>query len=144
MDLSKIVSIGGRPGLFKVTGQAKTSVIVESLLDGKRFPAFVHDKVSSLAEISIFTEGEDRPLKEVFLSIKEKMGDTLEFDVKKLNNNELRDKFVIVVPDYNTENVYPSDMKKVFVWYQLLSDHQLIDAEEPIQAENENIEQEAR
>ncbi len=72
MDLTKIVSISGKPGLFEVTGQGKNSVVVESLLDGKRFPAFAQDRMSSLEEISIFTTTEDMPLKEVFKNIHEK------------------------------------------------------------------------
>lgn len=127
MDLSKIVSISGKPGLFMVTGQGKSSVIVESLIDGKRFPAFLHDKMSSLEEISIFTEGDDRPLKEVFKKIHTEMGDKLDFDVKELNQNQLKEKFEKVVPDYNTEAVYPSDMKKVFGWYQMLVEKNLLD-----------------
>ncbi len=133
MDLSKIVSISGKPGLYQVTGQGKNSVVVESLLDGKRFPAFAHDRMSSLEEISIFSTGEDVPLKEVFKSIHEKMGDTLDFEVKKLSNDELKEKFAIVVPDFDQESVYPSDMKKVFNWYQLLGEKQLLDFTEEVE-----------
>jgi hypothetical protein len=142
MDLSKIVSISGKPGLFLVTGQGKSNVIVESLLDGKRFPAFLHDKMSSLEEISIFTEGEDRPLKEVFKKIHTEMGASLDFDVKNLNQNQLKEKFEIVVPDYNTESVYPSDMKKVFSWYQMLVEKNLLDFTETIETtEAETVEE---
>lgn len=130
MDLTKIVSISGKPGLFQVSGQGKNSVVVESLLDGKRFPAFTQDRISSLEEISIFTSNEDVPLKEVFKNINEKMGEKLDFDVKKLSNDQLKVKFGEVVPDYDTEAVYPSDMKKVFSWYQLLMDKQLLDFSE--------------
>jgi len=133
MDLSKIVSISGRPGLYKVTGQGKANVIVESLNDGKRFPAFVQDKMSSLEEISIFTTNDDRPLKEVFKKIHSDIGSTLDFDVKKVNQIQLREKFAMAVPDYDTETVYPSDMKKVFVWYQMLSERDLLDfSEDPL------------
>lgn len=136
MDFSKIVSISGKPGLYQVTGQGKNSVVVESLLDGKRFPAFAHDRMSSLEEISIFSTTEDVPLKEVFKSIHEKMGDTLDFEVKKLSNEELKEKFAIVVPDFDQESVYPSDMKKVFNWYQLLGEKQLLDFTEEVEAED--------
>ncbi|MFZ4463505.1 MAG: DUF5606 domain-containing protein [Bacteroidales bacterium] len=142
MDLSKIVSISGKPGLFLVTGQGKSNVIVESLIDGKRFPAFLHDKMSSLEEISIFTEGDDRPLKEVFKKIHTEMGVNLEFDVKKLNQNQLKEKFETVVPDYNTEAVYPSDMKKVFTWYQMLVEKNLLDFSETSEiADAETVEE---
>ncbi|MDY6436524.1 MAG: DUF5606 domain-containing protein, partial [Bacteroidales bacterium] len=78
MDLSKVVAISGKPGLFLVTNNGGGKLIVESLIDGKRIPAFANDKISSLEEISIFTTGEDKPLKEVFMSIHEKMGDKLD------------------------------------------------------------------
>ncbi len=138
MDLTKIVSISGKPGLFMVTGQGKNNVLVESLIDGKRFPAFAQDRVSSLEEISIFTTGEDQPLKEVFKRINEKLGDSLDFDVKKLSTEQLKAKFAEVLPDYDDAAVYPSDMKKVFTWYQLLMEKSLLDfSEEEIQEETQ-------
>lgn len=127
MDLSKVVAISGKPGLFLVTTNGNGKLIVESLLDGKRIPAFANDKISSLEEISIFTTGEDKPLKEVFMSIHEKMGDKLDFDPKKASPVELREKFLIVLPEYDEDAVYQSDMKKVFQWYQLLNDKGLLD-----------------
>jgi len=143
MDLSKIVSISGKPGLYKVTGQGKANVIVESLIDGTRFAAFMQDKMSSLEEISIFTTNDDRPLKEVFKTIHNAFGQQLGFDVKKLNQKELKEKFAIAVPDYNTETVYQSDMKKVFVWYQMLTEKELLDfSEEPVVEEIEVDEKE--
>lgn len=135
MDLSKIVSISGKPGLYKVTGQGKANVIVESLIDGNRFAAFVQDKMSSLEEISIFTTNDDRPLKEVFKKIHSDIGLELNFDVKKLSQKELKEKFAIAVPDYDTETVYPSDMKKVFVWYQMLVEKNLLDFSEELVVE---------
>ena len=127
MDLSKVVAISGKPGLFLVTSQGAGKVIVESLLDGKKTPAFANDKISSLEEISIFTTGEDKPLKEVFMSIHEKLGDNIGFDPKKASPVELREKFLLVLPDYDEDAVYQSDMKKVFQWYQLLNDNGLLD-----------------
>ncbi len=141
MDLTKIVSISGKPGLFQVTGQGKNSVVVESLLDGKRFPAFAQDRMSSLEEISIFTTTEDMLLKEVFKNIHEKLGDKLDFEAKKLSVDALKEKFALVVPDFDEEAVYPSDMKKVFNWYQLLIEKQLLDfteeAKEPSEITNQ-------
>ena len=127
MDLSKIVSISGKPGLFQIKSQAIGRIVLESLLDGKCVPAFANDRMSSLEEISIFSVEEDRPLKEVFKGIHEKMGDKVDFDVKKASNDELRAKFLEVMPDYDQDAVYPSDMKKVFQWYQLLMDKNLLD-----------------
>lgn len=146
MDLSKILAISGKPGLFLIKSQGAGKLIVESIIDGKHFPAFANDKISSLEEISIFTTDEDTPLKTVFMSIHEKFGDKLDFDVKKLSPVELKEKFMTVLPNYDEDAVYQSDMKKVFQWYQLLNDKGLLDftieeekkevaAEEPVAEE---------
>ena len=139
MDLSKIVSISGKPGLYVVKSQAVGRLIVESVVDGKCSPAFARDRMSSLEEISIFSTDEDRPLKEVFKMIHEKMGDKVDFDFKKASPEPLREKFAFVMPDYDEDAVYPSDMKKVFAWYQMLMDKNLLDFTEeetqPVAAE---------
>ena len=127
MDLTKIVSISGKPGLYQIKSQAVGRIIVESVIDGKCIPAFARDRMSSLEEISIFSTDEDRPLKEVFMMIHEKMGDKVDFDYKKASNDELREKFAFVMPDYDEDAVYPSDMRKVFQWYQMLVDKNLLD-----------------
>ena len=127
MDLSKVVTISGKPGLFLVTSSGAGKLVVESLLDGKRTPAFANDKISSLEEISIFTTGDDKPLKEVFVSIHEKIGDNIGFDPKRVSPVELKEKFMLVLPEYDENSVYQSDMKKVFQWYQLLNDKGLLD-----------------
>ena len=127
MDLTKIVSISGKPGLYVVKSQAVGRLIVESVIDGKCIPAFARDRMSSLEEISIFSMDEDRPLKEVFMMIHDKMGDKVDFDFKKASPDELREKFALVMPDYDEEAVYPSDMRKVFAWYQMLNDKGLLD-----------------
>ena len=127
MDLTKIVSISGKPGLYQVKSQAGGRIIVESVVDGKCIPAFARDRMSSLEEISIFSTDEDRPLKEVFMMIHEKMGDKVDFDYKKASVDELREKFAFVMPDYDEDAVYPSDMRKVFQWYQMLIDKNLLD-----------------
>lgn len=143
MDLSKIISIAGRPGLFQIKSQAVGKIIVESLLDGKCTPAFAQDRLSSLEEISIFSVDEDKPLKEVFRGIHDKMGDQVDFDYKKASNDELRAKFLEVMPDYDQDAVYPSDMKKVFQWYQLLMSKGLLDFTEEKKAEEAKPEGEA-
>ena len=127
MDLTKIVSISGKPGLYQIKSQAIGRIIVESVVDGKCIPAFARDRMSSLEEISIFSTDEDRPLKDVFMMIHEKMGDKVDFDYKKAGPVELREKFAFVMPDYDEDAVYPSDMKKVFAWYQMLNDKGLLD-----------------
>ena len=136
MDLTKIVSISGKPGLYQVKSQAIGRIIVESVVDGKVIPAFARDRMSSLEEISIFSTDEDCPLKEVFKMIHDKMGDKVDFDFKKATNDQLREKFAFVMPEYDQDAVYPSDMKKVFAWYQMLMDKNLLDfTEEPEQTE---------
>ena len=136
MDLSKIASISGKPGLYVIKSQAVGRLIVESVIDGKCSPAFARDRMSSLEEISIFSTDEDRPLKEVFKMVHDKMGDKVDFDYKKASPDELREKFALVMPDYDEEAVYPSDMKKVFAWYQMLNDKGLLDfTEEEAQPE---------
>ena len=135
MDLSKIVTISGKPGLFQIKSQAIGRIILESLIDGKCVPAFANDRMSSLEEISIFSTDEDRPLKEVFKMVNQKMGEKVDFDFKKASNDQLKAKFLEVMPDYDQEAVYPSDMKKVFAWYQLLMDKNLLDfTEEQLEA----------
>jgi len=143
MDLTKIVSISGKPGLYQVKSQAVGRLIVESVVDGKCIPAFARDRMSSLEEISIFSMDEDRPLKEVFKMIHDKMGDKVDFDYKKASNDELREKFVLVMPDYDEEAVYPSDMKKVFAWYQMLNDKGLLDFTEEEEKKEETPEEPA-
>lgn len=144
MDLTKIVTISGKPGLYQVKSQAIGRIIVESVVDGKCIPAFARDRMSSLEEISIFSTEDDRPLKEVFKMIHEKMGDKVDFDFKKASNEQLREKFALVMPDYDEDAVYPSDMKKVFAWYQMLIEKNLLDfTEEPEQAAAQPAEEEA-
>jgi len=138
MDLTKIISISGKPGLYMVKSQAVGKIIVESLLDGKCVPAFARDRMSSLEEISIFSTDEDRPLKEVFKMVHDTMGDQVDFDYKNASGDELRKKFASVMPDYDEEAVYPSDIRKVFAWYQLLNDKGLLDfTEDPEQTATE-------
>lgn len=143
MNLKEIVSIAGKSGLFKIISQTKNGVIVESLLDGKRFPAFVHDRMSSLEEISVFTTGEDRPLKEIFIAIREKENSGKAIDSKS-DNNTLKKYFAEVVPDFDQERVYVSDIKKIIAWYNQLQQHNLLDfAEEADTQVEENVSESA-
>jgi hypothetical protein len=127
MDLSKILSISGKPGLFKLVGESKNNVIVESLIDGKRFPAFSHDRISSLHEISLYTESEDTPLEEVFKNIYEEADGKPAPDPKKSSSAEIRAFFEKILPDYDREAVYVSDMKKVFMWYNFLLEKEMLE-----------------
>lgn len=119
MDLSGIISISGRPGLFKVIAQGKNSIIVESLIDNKRFPAYASDKISALDDISIYTIDGDRPLKEIFAAIYTKQNKGAAPSHKE-DITVLQSFLVDILPDYDEERVYPSDIKKLFQWYNLL------------------------
>jgi len=136
MDLSKILSIGGKPGLYKMVGQTKTGFVVESMADGKRMPAFPSQQVSVLEEISMFTTGEDIPLKEVFNSIfsKESGGPAPDH---KADKAVIEAYFEEVLPEYDRELVRQSDMRKVFRWYNELLEAGLLvmdDEENPTEA----------
>ena len=129
MDLSKILSVTGKSGLFKLLSHNKTSFIVESLTDGKRFPVFPNDGVATLDNISIFTEDEDVPLQSVLLSIYKKENGA-QSTVNVNDNNALKAYFAEVLPNYDRERVYVSNMKKVVLWYNQLVEKQLIDDKE--------------
>lgn len=126
MDLSKILAIAGKNGLFKVVSQAKNAVIVESLTDGKRFPAFGHEKISSLEEISVFTTGEDMALKDVLKTIYEKLQGKPAIDHKS-DNNALKKFFLEMIPAFDQDRVYVSDIKKMVSWYNTLLAHDILD-----------------
>jgi len=119
MDLKNILSISGKPGLYKNIGQSKSGVIVESITDGKRFPAFAHERISSLAEISIFTHGEDVSLADVFRKVYDKYEGKEVLDAKS-DGAALRAFMLEVLPDYDEDRVYTSDIKKLVTWYNLL------------------------
>jgi len=144
MDLTKILAISGKPGLFKMVGDAKNKIIVESLIDGKRYPAFSHDKISSLKEISIYTETDDIPLEDVFKNIYKVMEGKPIPNPKKMPAEELKKLFEKALPDYDRDAVYVSNMKSVFAWYNILLENQLIDLEdEQEQAPEENKNEES-
>jgi len=130
MDLKEILSVSGKPGLFKTIAQTKTGVIIESLTDGKRLQAFASDKISSLGEISIFTKDEDLPLREVFRLIQEKNSDQPAPDAKT-DDNELKAFFESILPDYDRERVYVSHMRKLVQWYNLLISNGVTDFSVP-------------
>lgn len=129
MDLSGIISISGKPGLFKVVAQAKNNIIVESLIDGKRVPAYSTDKISALEDISIYTYEEDKPLAEVYQAIydKENGGSVLSH---KESLNKLTKYLLEVLPNYDAERVYTSDIKKLFQWYNILHKADALKVEE--------------
>jgi hypothetical protein len=134
--LKGILAISGQPGLFKLVTEAKNSIIVESLLTGKRIPAYSTSKISALSDISVFTETGEIQLKDLFKRIQES-GKTLS---TKASSNEIKALFEEVLPDYDKDRVYVSDMKKIFQWYQLLSEKDLL-IEDEEQAETTTAEE---
>lgn len=134
MNLTGIIAISGKPGLFKVVAQGKNNIIVESLEDRKRVPAYSTDRISALDDISIYTYDEDKPLKEIYTALfeKEKGGITISHkeDLSKLSTYLME-----VLPNYDQERVYPSDIKKLFQWYNLLHKAGELKLDEPMVAE---------
>ena len=129
MDLSKILSISGKNGLFKMISQGKNNFIVESLEDHKRFPAFQSDGVSTLENISIYTKEDSVELKKLFQNIYLKQ-DKLPLEYKAMTDTQLRDYFKEVLPDYDEERVFLSNIKKAYQWYNILLKHDLISIDE--------------
>lgn len=125
--LKEILSIGGKPGLFKLVSQGKNMLIVESLADGKRTPAYSRDKVVSLADVSIFTETDEVPLEEVFYNISQKENKAAASINPKSDNDVLRKYMGEVLPEYDKDRVYPSDIRKLLSWYNLLVEKNLAD-----------------
>lgn len=119
MELKEILAISGQPGLYKYVAQSTNGVIVESLLDGKRMNASASSKVSALTEISIFTEGDDLPLADVFTNIYNHTGGKEAISHKEAPE-KLKAAFAEVLPDYDRDRVHVSDMKKLFSWYNIL------------------------
>ena len=125
--LKEILSVTGKPGLFKLVSQGKNMLIVESLIDGKRIPAYTKDKVVSLGDIAIFTEKAEVPLGQVLESVKVKEnGGVCSID-PKADNDKLRSYMTEVLPDYDRDRVYPSDIRKMIAWYNLLINAQITD-----------------
>ena len=119
--LRDILSITGKPGLYKLVSRGNNMLIVESLLDGKRVPTYARDKIVSLGEISMYTMGEDVSLSEVLTKLGEKEGlKVATIDQKKADNDQLRDFFGEVLPDFDRDRVYPSDIRKLIQWYNIL------------------------
>jgi hypothetical protein len=117
--LKTILSISGKPGLFRLVSQGKNMLIVESLSNGKRTPAYAHDKVVSLGDIAMYTNESDVPLTDVLESVKA-VTNGQPVDVKSYGDAEIRDYFKTVLPDYDEDRVYTTDIRKLFTWYNQL------------------------
>lgn len=132
--LETILAISGKPGLYRLVSRGNRSLIVETLDDKKkRMPAFGADKVISLADIAMYTEDGEVPLREVLASLKKKEnGELSAFDYKKASREELGAFFAEILPNYDRDRVYPADIKKLVSWYNLLVKAGLTDFEEAL------------
>ena len=127
--LKDILSVSGKPGLFKLVTHGKNNMIIESLIDKQRMAALANDRVVSLGDISIYTETEEVPLIKVFAKMKAKeAGKEASIDPKS-DPKILRAYFESVIPDFDKEKVHNSDIKKIIVWYNLLVKNELTDFE---------------
>ncbi len=127
MGLDKILSVAGKPGLYKLITQTRTGFVAESLLDGKRITVSLRSSVSVLSEIAIYTLEEEVPLREVFLRIQTKEEGAKTSISHKDEKIKLEEYFFEVLPNYDEDRVYVSDIKKVIQWYNILTDKGITD-----------------
>ena len=141
MDLNGLLAISGHAGLFKTVKQARNSIIVESLTGGKRMPAYATSRISALEDIAVYTNAEDVPLAEILKNMYKHL-DGKQAVSPKSSGNELKEFFALVLPDYDQERVYVSDIKRIISWYNLLQKLGLVDLEDaPEQNKDENAEE---
>ena len=139
-DLTRILSISGQSGLFHYVSQARNGVVVEALADGKRSSFGMTSKMTSLADISIYTDEEEVKLQQVFVNMKEVLGEE-DAPSAKSSPDTLKAFFEKALPDYARDRFYVSQMKKVVEWYNVLKNHASLDFTDP-DAETESQEQE--
>lgn len=134
--LKTVLSIAGKPGLYKLISRGKNMLIVESLVDGKRFPAYGNEKIISLGDIAMYTDEEDVPLRDVLAAMKKKEnGAAATLDVKKASAEDFRAYLAEVLPNFDRDRVHVSDIKKLIAWYNLLVANGMTDFEEPVEEE---------
>lgn len=130
MSLEKILSISGKPGLYKLITQTRSGFVAESLIDKKRITVNVRQNVSLLSEIAIYTLSEEVPLKDVLSTIKEKENGKQASVSPKDSKDKLEEYFFGILPEYDEDRVYASDIKKIVQWYNLLQQNDLLDFSE--------------
>ena len=119
--LKTILSISGKPGLYKLISQGRNMLIVESLIDKKRVPAYGNEKIISLGDIAMYTDTDDVPLINVLQAIKKKEGgNAISMELKKASPDDLRGYLAEVLPTFDRERVFVSDIKKLISWYNIL------------------------
>ncbi len=149
MFLDGILAIAEQQGLFKLVSKGKNNVIVESMTTGKRMPAFATSRISTLEDVAIYTLDEDVPLKKIFISIFDKFEGEKVLQ-NKPTNSDYKEFMETVLPDFDKDRVYVSDIKKVVNWYNTLIDFKIItaesikqDAEEEAKQETEEVKEDA-
>lgn len=141
--LKTILSISGKPGLFRLISHGKNMLIIESLVDKKRVPAYAKDKVISLGDIAMYTDADEVPLHQVLTNLKNKENGEKASISTSAKPDELRAYFAEVLPNFDRDRVYPSDIKKLINWYNLLIDTGITDFT-PVEVEEEVQEEEAQ
>jgi hypothetical protein len=138
--LKKILSVSGKSGLFKLISEGKTLLIAESLIDQKRIPVYPREKVISLNDVSIYTDDGEVPLLQIFSVIKEKEnGNPIDFS-PVITPDELKSYFAEILPNFDRDKVYPSDIKKIMNWYNLLINAGITDFKKNGEGEEETPE----
>ena len=138
--LTEILAVTGKPGLYRLVSRGNNMLIVESLVDGKRMPTYARDRIVALSDVSMFTNADDVRLCDVLTSAGKKEGlKPVAMDPKKASNAELQAWFDEVLPDWDRDRVYPSDIRKLIAWYNILVNAGItdfsIDEEEPAEEE---------
>nr|WP_321237394.1 DUF5606 domain-containing protein [uncultured Psychroserpens sp.] len=128
MSLDKILSISGKPGLYEIVAQTRSGFIAQSLIDQKKVSVSIHNNISVLSEIAVYTLTEELPLKEVFKKIRDKENAQQTSISHKDSKDTLEEYFFEILPDYDEDRVYASDIKKIVQWYNLLQKHDMLDA----------------
>ena len=138
MNLDKVLAISGKPGLYLLKVQTRTGFVAESLIDGKKITVGLKSNVSLLSETSIYTNDAEMPLADVMrnIAVKEDNGPALSH---KESNENMTAYFLEVLPDYDQDRVYPSDIKKVLNWYGILQAKGMVSKEAPAEAKNEEV-----
>ncbi|MDG2062044.1 MAG: DUF5606 domain-containing protein [Flavobacteriaceae bacterium] len=126
MDLSKIIAVSGRPGLYKINTQTQAGVVATSLIDGKRIIANASVQISVLGEIQVYCIGKETPLLDVFVKILAFESGNPSSISPKSSSVELEAYFFKILDDYDEERVYPNDIKKILQWYNLLLSKKMI------------------
>ena len=140
MSLEKILAIAGKPGLYRLVTQTRTGLVAESLTDGKKLSFGISNNVSVLSEIAIYTLEEELPLRAVFEKIQQKEDGNKTSVNHKAGKLDLEEYFFEVLPNYDEDRVYASDIKKVIQWYNILLDNGITDFSDPGRGEADSEE----